>query len=189
MGSCGRPSGPSARPERHEPNGPALRDEIVAMAAEDQKLRMALLADDSPDMKLVHELEAVDKKNTARMKQIVAEYGWPGRSLVGSEASMKAWLLVQHASDDLEFQRVCLERMKPLVDLGEVEPQDYCYLFDRIRVFQGRPQRYGTQFLTKDGRTEPFAIEDPEELDERRKAMGLEPFEEYRKMLMDQEGG
>jgi hypothetical protein len=51
-------------------------------------------------------LQAVDAANTARMKRIVAERGWPGRSLVGDDGAQAAWLLVQHADHDPAFQRV-----------------------------------------------------------------------------------
>jgi hypothetical protein len=42
-----------------------------------------------------------------------------------------------------------------------------------------RPQLYGTQFTMMDGQVAPQPIEDPGHLDERRAAVGLEPFAEY----------
>jgi len=52
-------------------------------------------------------------------------------------------------------------------------------LEDRIRVFENRPQLYGTQ-LKPDahGNPRPHAIEDRERVDERRRAVGLEPLAE-----------
>jgi hypothetical protein len=44
-----------------------------------------------------------------------------------------------------------------------------------VRVAQARPQVYGTQFA----RAGPQPIEDEEHLDERRAAVGLEPFADY----------
>jgi len=155
----------------------------MAMAEEDQRLRFALMEHDPTDMKPLHELEKVDQKNTARMKQIVATFGWPSRSLVGAAASHSAWLLVQHSAHDREFQRRCLQMMEPLVEKADVDPQNYAYLFDRVRILDGKPQRYGTQFTTKDGVLQPSPIEDRDHLDERRKAVGLGPFEEYEKLM------
>lgn len=40
-------------------------------------------------------MERVDRDNTAALKRIVAEHGWPGRTLVGEEAAEAAWLLAQ----------------------------------------------------------------------------------------------
>ena len=52
-------------------------------------------------------------------------------------------------------------------------------LEDRIRFFEGRPQRYGTQLdWDADGSLSPGEVEDPEELADRRAAVGLPPLEE-----------
>ena len=52
-------------------------------------------------------------------------------------------------------------------------------LEDRIRFFEGRPQRYGTQLdWDADGTLSPGEVEDPQELAERREAVGLPPLEE-----------
>jgi hypothetical protein len=59
-------------------------------------------------------------KNTARLKEVVAKHGWPGKSLVGEDGAFAAWLLVQHADADAAFQKQRLELMKPLLEKGEV---------------------------------------------------------------------
>jgi hypothetical protein len=47
-------------------------------------------------------------------------------------------------------------------------------LEDRIRTFEGRPLRYGTQFdWDADGELSPLPIEDPGGLDDRRRQLGL----------------
>ena len=52
-------------------------------------------------------------------------------------------------------------------------------LEDRIRFFEGRPQRYGTQLdWDADGNLSPGEVEDPQLLAERRAAVGLPPLEE-----------
>ncbi|WP_020393339.1 DUF6624 domain-containing protein [Kribbella catacumbae] len=44
----------------------------------------------------------------------------------------------------------------------------------------GRPQLYGTQFVSDDnGALQPRPIDRPESLDDRRAAVGLDPFAEY----------
>jgi len=53
------------------------------------------------------------------------------------------------------------------------------YLFDRIAMYEGRPQRYGTQSLPcPDGQYRRWQTEDPEHLNARRAAMGMPPVEE-----------
>ena len=106
------------------------------MADEDQRMRREASAG-------ARSLDpSVDERNTRRMRTIVSEIGWPTVSKVGTQAEHMAWLLVQHAEH--EFQKECLalmEREPP----HEVCPQHVAYLEDRVRVREGRPQRYGTQ--------------------------------------------
>ncbi len=158
--------------------------EIQQMCAEDQAMRTRALEND-----MIIESEednTLDARNTKRMKEIVAEIGWPTISKVGKDISNDAWLLVQHADHDLAFQKQCLEMMKqqPKVD---VDSSNIAYLEDRIRVHEGRPQLYGTQFFSEKMGDPmiPRPIEDPNNLDARRKAAGLEPFSEYEKHYKD----
>jgi hypothetical protein len=47
-------------------------------------------------------------------------------------------------------------------------------LEDRIRMFEGRPQLYGTQLVADDeGWLRPYPIEDPAGVEERRRQVGL----------------
>ena len=156
---------------------PAVGTAIIAMAEEDQRMRREALADPSR-----WDAE-VDRRNTASLKEIVSQIGWPTRSKVGEHAARMAWLLVQHANEDVAFQRECLELIRS-VPAGEVEPREAALLEDRVRVNEVRAQLYGTQFFTDErGQVVPRPIEDPERLDERRRAAGLEPFEDYRRTV------
>lgn len=154
---------------------PDLASEINQMIEADQNMREKNLEDDSWDKEL-------DKKNTERMKEIINEIGWPSVSKVGSEASADAWLLVQHADNDVEFQSHCLILMQELPS-GEVSPKNIAFLTDRVRVNQGQPQLYGTQFKQVDGKLIPKDIEDVERVDERRKTMGLDTLAENIKRM------
>jgi hypothetical protein len=163
---------------------PQIAEEILQRVAVDQDMREQSLDDDS-----VWD-ESVDAENTSAMKRIVEEIGWPTVSRVGTEAAHAAWLLVQHADHDPEFQEYCLEQMKSESGNG-VDAVDIAYLEDRVRVNTNRPQIYGTQFHeTRDEETRqvvvaygPQPIENREQLDERRATVGLEPFEEYRRNI------
>lgn len=52
-------------------------------------------------------------------------------------------------------------------------------LTDRMLLAQGKPQRYGSQFLIKDGVPTLHPTEDRVGLDARRAAMGLAPIADY----------
>ncbi len=166
---------------------PALHKEILALVAEDQAARNAWIAAgggpaDHPE--IAKRVETIDTKSTARMKEIVKQYGWPGKSLVGEDGANGAWLLVQHADRDPEFQKQCLPLIEAATKTGEVPPQQYAYLYDRVATADDKPQRYGTQF--RNG--EPFPIEDEAHVDERRKAVGLGTMAEYRDQMRQMYG-
>lgn len=149
-----------------------ITEDINRMAAVDQDMRSKAEKDKSWDDK-------IDLENTKRVKEIVDRIGWPSISKVGKETSHNAWLLVQHADKDIDFQKYCISLMEALSG-EEVDKRDIAYLRDRIRKNQNLPQIYGTQFIQNrdSGRYEPAPIENIEEVEERRKQMGLDTLEE-----------
>jgi hypothetical protein len=115
---------------------------------------------------------------TARLKAAVAKHGWPGKRIVGVDGANAAWVVAQHA-DDIAFQAECLAKMEPLVKTGEVAGKDYAFLFDRVALVHGRAQRYGTQF---DG-DDLAPLEDPKNVDARRRSVGLGTLAEYEALV------
>jgi hypothetical protein len=169
-----------------------LRQELKQMVKVDQDARFKMielvkklgkdkgLSADLPEFK---ELREIDQKNSARMKEIVAKYGWPGKSLVGEDGAQNAWLLVQHADHDRAFQKQCLKLLEEAAKKGEVTKQHVAYLTDRVLVGEGKKQRYGTQFKQENGQSVPQPIEDEANVDKRRAEVGLEPLAEYKKRI------
>jgi uncharacterized protein DUF6624 len=135
--------------------------------------------------------QSVDTRNTADLKQLLAIHGWFKISSFGDEADNNAWLLVQHADQDRDFQRHVLSILEPLVAQHETRPEHYAYLFDRLAALHGdaggqQPQRYGTQGrCVGKGKWEPFEVEEPARLDERRASVGLMPEAEYQKQFVN----
>jgi hypothetical protein len=151
-----------------------LRCEILHMKEVDQEARMAAIKD-GLDLNALEKINReIDDPNTERMKKIIAQHGWPGKSLVGQDGAFAAWLLVQHATHDVKFMEDCLALMQAAADRGEASRKDLALLTDRVRIRQGKPQLYGTQLKQgPDGEFVPEPIEDEEHLEERRKEMGL----------------
>lgn len=169
----------AAAPPRDE----ELRRELLRRVKEDQEARQQFIKTPAADSPAVRKLEEIDRKNTARMKEIVDKYGWPGKSRVGEDGAHAAWLLVQHADKDRAFQKRCLTLLERAVKAGEASGTDLAYLTDRVRVAESKKQVYGTQFRLADGKLEPFPIEDEANVDRRRKEVGLSSLAEYRKTL------
>jgi hypothetical protein len=176
---------------------PALRQELLSMAKEDQQIRVAVLkalgakgislGDARPitDPALLKffleqaaKMAAVDQKNRGRLKEIVDKHGWPGKYLVGTDGASAAWLLVQHADAALPFQMHCLELMKR-APKDDVAPKDIAYLTDRVLVAQKKKQVYGTQVRRRGGKLTPEPIRDAGSVDKLRAEVGLPPLAEY----------
>ncbi|QPK64452.1 hypothetical protein IVG45_05655 [Methylomonas sp. LL1] len=157
-----------------------LSQELVAMAKNDLSVREALVADGSLSHALYHpRMEAVHKSNAARLEAIIEQYGWPGNRLVSEEGAWAAWLIAQHAIGNPSFMRHCLSLLKQAASNNEVMLWQVAFLEDRIRMYEGKPQRYGTQFQpNKNGELEPYPIENPETVNDRRLAVGLNTIEE-----------
>jgi hypothetical protein len=64
--------------------------------------------------RLWDDVAKIDAANTLWLKEVVSERGWPTYSDVGIDGGDAAWLILQHADDDPEFQRQCLELMESL---------------------------------------------------------------------------
>lgn len=119
------------------------------------------------------------KKHTEKLKEILKVYRWITISQFGKEASMQAWLLVQHSDWDLELQKRVLKILEELYPKNEVDPQHYAYLYDRVATAEKRKQRFGTQGNVTNGKWQPYPIEDMENLNKRRAEFGMGTFEEY----------
>lgn len=146
---------------------PAIAAELNAMFRRDQEMRNAPQFDSD-----------IDRAHTKRLKEIVAQIGWPTHSLVGVEGSRSAFFLAQHADLDPTFQATALAMMKDCRP-GEVDPSLVAYLEDRVLIGKGQSQMYGTQGHLADGVWRPFPIESEHDVDTRRAAVGLEPLSEY----------
>ena len=171
---------------------PRLRAELLERRDQDQRLRRELVRqmnlEDGVNPALGDSVAALDRRNTARMKEILATHGWPGEALVGADGSRAAWVLVQHGDQDPSFQKLALELLGAAVEAGQASGRDLAFLTDRVRTRDGRPQVYGTQTEVVDCRRVPYPIEDPDGVDRRRAAVGLGPLQEYLELRRRQLG-
>lgn len=153
---------------------------INQMAREDQKMRKSHKKGVLLDIK-------IDKKNTAELKKIIKQYGWPVISLVGKKASFNAWLLVQHADHDRKFQKYVLNLLKT-IDLKshDVDRANIAYLTDRLLVAKKKKQIFGTQFsFDKNGKLKLNPVKNQKKINTLRKEYCLPTMEKYLKMMKD----
>lgn len=156
----------------------ALREELIAMRAEDLRVRQELVESGELGGSYVPRMEAVHIRNAERLKAIIDEHGWPDEQTVSEDGAKAAWFIVQHAIGFPDFQRKCLSLLQRSADEGRVPRWQVAYLEDRIAMQEGRPQRYGTQWLDDpvDGRIRPWKLAHPDRVDELRAEVGLQPM-------------
>ncbi|TRW27090.1 hypothetical protein FMM05_00115 [Flavobacterium zepuense] len=149
-----------------------IAKELIEMANHDLHVREKLLNEGkltsgyNPDMERVHRI------NAARLEEIIDAIGYPTTSKVGKEASDAAWLIVQHAISEPALMKRCYAIF---IEIGDdINPQNLAYLYDRICYFEGKPQKYGTQFDDRG----MYPVEDKAEMVRLREALHLKPHDE-----------
>lgn len=156
-----------------------LRDELIRMAEEDLRVREELAADGSLFEGYHPRMAEVHRRNGRRLFEIIDQYGWPGKTLVGQEGADAAWLIVQHDIGNPKLQRRSLTLLREAVAKGEVPALQLAMVTDRVCVLEGKPQIYGTQYdWDENGEMSPCPVENPEQVDELREGIGLIPLKE-----------
>jgi nucleoside phosphorylase len=154
-----------------------LRQELLAMEGEDRRVRADLEAAGELGKGYHPRMEAVHRSNSRRLREIIAAHGWPGRAMVGEDGAKAAWFILQHSIGEPEFMRASVGLLERSVAGGEAPPWHLAYLTDRIALYEGRPQRYGSQWdVEEDGTQVLWELELPKQVDELRKSVGLEPL-------------
>ena len=153
---------------------------LLTILDRDQVPRYADLNDPgNPQRK--EDVARADAQNIVELEEIIAKVGWPGKSLVGTKASGAVWTILQHSK--IETLKKHLDLMTKAAEKGEVDGGLLATSVDRVRLSDGKPQLYGTQFHEVDGVWVPEAIEDEANVDARRKSVGLGPLAEYTALL------
>jgi len=164
-------------------SNPALRQELLSMVERDQNIRNEMISGglDHPSKDVTARMDTIDRANTARMKIIINQHGWPSAALVGWDGTEAAFILVQHA-DRANHQKL-LPLMIKEYKAGNLSGPNYALFIDRALVEDGKPQLYGTKAKPFDqwraGEPTLYPIKDEANVDKRRAEVGLSPLAEY----------
>ena len=102
--------------------------------------------------------------------------------MVGAKLGNTAWLIIQHSA--VAIQEKYLPILQRAADQGEMQKTNMALLIDRIRVYKGQKQLYGTQVkMEANGQKSFDAIEDEKNVNKRRAEVGLGSLEEYAKQF------
>lgn len=179
------------------PPNPRLKHELDSLYAVDQRWRSMLFdrrISRRPDSLaralgvtrerlndyVVRRMMQTDSANQVRVRQLLAQYGYPGKSLVGAPTNESAYYVIQHSPDIKPY----LPLIKKAAGKGELPFYLYAQMLDRQLMREGREQRYGTQAMgyslvnAQTGRREPqplfvWPIADAARVNARRQQAGF----------------
>lgn len=125
------------------------------------------------------EMQKQYQQNLTKVSKIIDEQGWPGINKIGHEGNLALFLVIQHSNLDTQIKYLPL--MREAVKNGNASPANLALLEDRVAVKQGKKQIYGTQIETdeKTGKSWLAPLNDPDNVDTRRKEIGLEKLSDY----------
>ena len=162
----------------------AIAKKIIQLANADLALRDQLIQSGQLSEGYHPQMAELHNKNAKILEGIIDTIGYPSIDKVGQEASQAAWLVIQHAIGQPQFMKKCAALLKVAVEENKAGPKDLAYLTDRIAVFEGKPQLYGTQFdWDENGAMRPNPYDDLTKVNQRRKALGLNTLEAQTELI------
>jgi len=162
-----------------------LSDSLAAIYNSDQLTRMAYFQAKEQNKpaafvdSLLKDMKETDYENLKKVNAIIRDNGWLGPQTVGIDGAQGLFLVIQHA--DLETQEHYLPLIKKAEKKGEILSSNLAILEDRICMRNGRNQIYGSQGFTdkETGKKYIYPIGNIDDLEERRKTMGMRPMKDY----------
>lgn len=129
--------------------------------------------------KLFKLMEQTDSLNLITVDSIINKYGWLGAEEIGESANATLFMVIQHAG--LKTQEKYLPIMRIAAKNKKLKATSLALLEDRIAMFQGRKQIYGSQVAwnLKTNKYTIMPLLDPENVDVRRAEIGLGPYSAY----------
>lgn len=84
---------------------------------------------------------AIDSTNLVRIEKIIAQHGYPGKTLAGSPANEAAFYILQHSDKIKQY----IPYVETAAKNGELPFRLYAMMQDRLLMSEGKPQIWGTQ--------------------------------------------
>jgi hypothetical protein len=126
-------------------------------------------------------LRSIDQRNRNWLDNEFDQNGWFTISEYGEDADVAAFLIVQHADHDVQFQIEMLEQLEPLAQSGDTNSGRYAMLVDRVSVNTGELQVYGSQGYCSSAavwQARPYKGT-LDEMNQRRRSVGLSDHQAY----------
>lgn len=165
-----------------------LRRKLQMIEKTDQEVRLIYLSahnrqphDSIAEAEALREMQRVDKINQEQICKILDTRGLVGKDKVG-DAIGTFWMVIQHAGVDI--QKKYLSLFQEAANKGDISKEGIAMMEDRINMFEGRPQKYGSQIVEDEqGQQVIYQLLDASKVDEWRSEMGMEPLDDYLKKM------
>ena len=151
-------------------------EKLNFLVQQDLELRNVLLERGVLSDSYHPEMEKLHLKNANKLKTLIIHHGFPTINNAGEEGVRLSWLIIHHSISDPDFMKECLFQMRLAAGQNDYLLDLMAYTEDRVAFFEGRPQLYGTNSDWIDGELRKTPIEDVENVEIRRKSMGLPPL-------------
>jgi hypothetical protein len=125
-------------------------------------------------------MQKIDSANLAKVEPIIAQYGYPGKTLVGEPTNLAVFYVVQHSGKIAKYYALVEEAGKK----GELPFIHVAMMLDRKLLNEHKEQIYGTQMYSvritdpKTGEKRMFSyvvpIKDAANVNKRRKEAGFD---------------
>ncbi|MCD9145982.1 DUF6624 domain-containing protein [Streptomyces albireticuli] len=103
-----------------------------------------------------------EKRSARELEQIFEAHGWPGPDLVGEVGAEAAWWIALLCDRQTAFQQGAHRHLLEAVERGDAPARHGAYFTDRLRMHEGVPQPYGTQYLLNaSGAITRYPVADP----------------------------
>ncbi len=159
---------------------------LDSIYSDDQKYRMqfdSMMNKFGLQSKELHSLIVLmnqqDSINVVKVTTLLDKYGWLGADSIGTKGNYTLFLVIQHGNQAI--QEKYLPMLQAAVKKGNAKGSELALLEDRVLLGQGKMQLYGSQ-ISMDNQTQQYYVSplaDPENVDKRRAAVGLEPLAAY----------
>ncbi len=165
-----------------------LRRRLLLIYKNDQEVRWKYISardrqphDSLAEAQALQEMQRVDKINQEQICKILDTRGWVGSDKVGNAVSTY-WAVIQHA--DLAIQKKYFPLFQDAALQGDISKESLAMMEDRINMFEGKPQRYGSQIVDNaQGERVVYQLLDASKVDVWRSELGMESLDIYLKRM------
>lgn len=167
----------------------AIIDDIWQTEQGPIRLRDSLMSIHGVDSELVKEQQIIIDKNhiinEKRVKTILEKHGWPTKDMIGERGNWTICNVIQHSDNAVRIQY--LPMMRQAVEDKILEPRFLVRAEDRIATERGDLQIYGGQmkYYPETKSFNLWPVFDPENIDKRRTAIGLDSIAIFLKNRFD----